>query len=743
VGGWFQRHAAGLVVLLLALAVVVPGAQIQQWDGLPLDSLPELLAAAVLVPLLFSRKLRAQLVRLGAGLHPRPAWAVTVILAAVLTVKAVLLVGGPEDGFRACYSSPAAPPPPGGCERSYDNALARYGGATRIDHEIAFGAPTPAPGGGLSLTNWNLSFFNDLRFDLPSKPSNPVPRERLPIAARWTGTVDTTGADIAITYLGEGELRLGGVTTPLPQSYLTPREIRVRTEPGKSSFALTYLYKPLITVAPQGSVRVALAPAPSIAGAGQPLHVAPPAPVWRVAAFLDDAAFAALLLLIAVGQALLLSARDRVFALAVIGSSWLVLLGHTPWREALIIGALGTALLLYRPDRPLVVSWYTVIIVGSLYGLVSALDLDQVVYRTTGNDWLTYESHARSILGGSLSGGESVFYYQPGWRYVLFLERSVFGDGDALRSIFTYATLTLPLLAVGFWTVRRRRDLPARITTAALVGISIAVVNSPDLRALVYASVSESPTWALIPLLVAIPFFAPKQRWPWVVGPAAAAFTVAIRPNHLIAALLLIAAMALAARPAQRRWVAVGAGLALFIAFLPTLHDTIYSGHFHFAVTTGTRSGSTLAIPPSELTRVFSDGSVRTELWQHVEQVLYLNGPVYSGMLAVLMLALLISWLCVALLTLRRRRSTPLAHLILMLVPAAYLAPHLIYEVGVYFPRHVIAGYVAMAAVTVCALGTADHLQLVTPEWIRRRMRMLPSVTDRWERWRAGPLARS
>jgi hypothetical protein len=722
---------------------MMPGAQIQQWDGLPLDSLPELLALAVLVPVALSRRLRAELVQLGARLHPRPVWAITLILAAVLVLKAILLVGGPEDGFRACYSSPAAAAPPGGCERSYSNAFARYGGVTRIDHEIAFGAPTPEPGGGLSLTNWNLSFFNDQRFNLPSKPSNPIPRERLPIAARWTGTLDTTGADLRISYLGEGELRLGATRTVLPQSYLGSREIRVRTTPGHHSFALSYLYKPLISVAPQGSVRVALAPAPSIAGAGQSLHVVPPAPEWRVAAFLDDAAFAALLLLIAVGQALLLSARDRMFVLAVIGGSWVVLVGHTPWTEALIIGALGAGLLLYRPDRPLVVSWYTVIVVGSLYALVSAPDLHQVVYRTSGNDFLTYESQARAILGGSLQGGESVFHYQPGWRYVLFLQRLFFGDGEVLRSVFTFATLTLPMIAVGFWAVSRRPDLWARAITAGLVGVLIAVVNSPDVRTLVGASLSESATWALIPLLVAIPFFAPKQRWPWLAGPAAAALTVAIRPNHLVAALLIVAAIALAARPAQRRWVAYGAGIALLIVFLPTLHDTVYSGSFHLAVTTGTRTG-TLAISPSDLTRVFSNGSVRSELWQHVESILYIRGSTYSWTLALLMPALLVSWLLIALFTVRRRRALPRAHQVMMLVPAAYLAPHLLYEVDVYFPRHVIAGYLAMAAVTVCALGTADHLQrAAAPDWVRRRMRMLPSVTDRWERWRTGPLARS
>jgi hypothetical protein len=49
-----------------------------------------------------------------------------------------------------------------------------------------------------------------------------------------------------------------------------------------------------------------------------------------------------------------------------------------------------------------------------------------------------------------------------------------------------------------------------------------------------------------------------------------------------------------------------------------------------------------------------------------------------------------------------RRLSWP-AQLLVLLVPALYLGVHLVYQVTVYYPRHVIAGYLSMGIVTMYA----------------------------------------
>jgi hypothetical protein len=293
---------------------------------------------------------------------------------------------------------------------------------------------------------------------------------------------------------------------------------------------------------------------------------------------------------------------------------------------------------------------------------------------------------------------------------------------------------------VGFWTLKRRLDPRATAATVALVAISVMVVNSPDVRALLTAGASESVTWAIIPLLVAIPFFVPKQRWPWVLGPAAAALTVTIRPDQVLAAVVLMAAFALAAPLRLRRSLLGGAGLAVFITLLPAFHDTIYGHRFlHVAVTSGTTT-DTLEIPPFDLLGVFSDGAVQSKLWNHVEQILYIPGPpgLYDTTLTLLLPLLLLAWLAVVTPAIRRRRSIPRAQLLATLVPAAYLAPNVIYQVGGYYPRHIVAGYIAMAAATLGALGTAESAAPV-PASTRRRRRPLALAAVVTRRLRSRP----
>ena len=43
--------------------------------------------------------------------------------------------------------------------------------------------------------------------------------------------------------------------------------------------------------------------------------------------------------------------------------------------------------------------------------------------------------------------------------------------------------------------------------------------------------------------------------------------------------------------------------------------------------------------------------------------------------------------------------------LLVLLTPASFLAPHLFFQVHVYYPRHIVIGHLAMAAVALYAAG--------------------------------------
>lgn len=133
-----------------------------------------------------------------------------------------------------------------------------------------------------------------------------------------------------------------------------------------------------------------------------------------------------------------------------------------------------------------------------------------------GSDILTYENQARLIFeGDGFRGGESVFWYSPGYRYVLFLVHIIFGDGwlvswqlilstcvyllsitnirvniatfvfsiflllDNVRSLFLYGmseTISLLLIIYSVYLVKQSKNY--KISTFSL---SVAVLIRPEL----------------------------------------------------------------------------------------------------------------------------------------------------------------------------------------------------------------------------------------------------------------------
>ena len=94
---------------------------------------------------------------------------------------------------------------------------------------------------------------------------------------------------------------------------------------------------------------------------------------------------------------------DTAFLLSLIVPSIAVLLGQTHLRNLLF-------------------AYVSVTLLVFIHESISMSSLGAVLIRDGGSDYLAYESFARSILDTwSLEAGEAVFYYQPFFRYLLFL----------------------------------------------------------------------------------------------------------------------------------------------------------------------------------------------------------------------------------------------------------------------------------------------------------------------------------
>ena len=96
--------------------------------------------------------------------------------------------------------------------------------------------------------------------------------------------------------------------------------------------------------------------------------------------------------------------------------------------------------------------------VGNLLGIILSVSLlsvknlnvfSNVLYSVGGSDPLKYESWSQQIVHFiSLQGGENIFLYQPGYRYLLSLLRLFFGDSHVAISLigrFIFVILLLLL----------------------------------------------------------------------------------------------------------------------------------------------------------------------------------------------------------------------------------------------------------------------------------------------------------
>lgn len=228
----------------------------------------------------------------------------------------------------------------------------------------------------------------------------------------------------------------------------------------------------------------------------------------------------------------------------------------------------------------------------------------------SGDDGLVYDGYARTMLrhllagdiAGALEGGEKVFYFTPGMRYLLAVEHLIFGE--------TYfGSLSLVLLLPFLVFALFRRFLPARWALASVVifaAIPVGVLFGSSLvQYLKWAARGFADPAAYAFFIAGLVLLVGRKE----SGPGSSArialaaglmFALALfmRPNIAPATGILLAGAGLAALW-QRQYRRV-AGLC--IGFLPVLgmalHNWVYGGVLALFTSTATHPG-TMVAPPS------------------------------------------------------------------------------------------------------------------------------------------------
>ncbi len=699
------------------------------FNGIPLDSGAEAVGLLLIVPLLLSSALRRHwpVPRRGWRL-----WGTYAVVVGVIVLKGVALGGGADGVYAACYRA-IAPAVGSDCERSFADPL-RVSGSTRFEPRIDV-----PPAQSLADSKWDLDWVNRLglnerHFTLPgtSPPRVGPPRERLPFAVEWSGTLSESAPRILLVrYVGEGEISVGGRLRRLPPAYAGPREVEVPR------------------AADQQELRAALAFAPSAERADpyaafelldaetrEPVAAADRHPLISLVILIGTLGVLATILLAylrAVGRA----GAPRFGLAVVVGTAVTIIgaaAGRVPEGRAAGIAACVFVVLAaqaWSPRRHLVLTAFLALVaLVPTTALLAESEASAVIYHPFGEDWLAYQGHAHEILrDGSLEGGEPVFYYQPAMRYVLFAGHALFGAGDVLpvavaMGLFALAvTLCLVRLIPGFAASsaagvsprERLRRSPGLLAALAVVALLLALVHVGVERFVGYGA-SEAPTWFLMPAAVAL-LLGAGSRAAWAIGCALVGGLITLRLETLPAALLLLVLFSSLAGSRRER-VAWAAGAVVLSLGAIALHNVVYGSELALlraevtdadgrtVVGVGNDSGVSAL---GDLSAALTDSTARAELVAQVEAILYL--PFDASLTRANLTqrlpfhGLLLAWVAaVAFVSVRWRETTWVAKGVAAL-PLVVLGPFVAFDVATYYPRQIVLGYVTMGIAVIYVLG--------------------------------------
>ena len=319
---------------------------------------------------------------------------------------------------------------------------------------------------------------------------------------------------------------------------------------------------------------------------------------------------------------------------------------------------------------------------------------NNVLYSLGGSDPLKYESWSQQIVFlQSLQGGEDIYLYQPGYRYLLSLFHLFFGDSHLSIVIFFRFILVFLLFSVFLKLFEKYNNQVYFLGFNFLLAYILLSTYSSKLN--LFSSLSEWPTWILGLMFLNIFFkfeFSSNNLYAmcFLLG---ACFL--IRENQFPGLVYLVILMFFLKEKKQKFFKPIS--IFAFFLLLPFLHNFIYGGEF--VLNQDVFISGYYYLSPRDL--LFDFQSVyETFLFQLNfltanplnDSVRLLSGKIFPLTVSVIIVQFLFIF------AIRLKNATNLMYFI---IPFAFLGPHLFYQVHTYYPRHIIQGYLFMVASTM------------------------------------------
>jgi len=316
----------------------------------------------------------------------------------------------------------------------------------------------------------------------------------------------------------------------------------------------------------------------------------------------------------------------------------------------------------------------------------------RLLYYWRDSDWYVTQGYARTVfVEGSLRGGEVTFWFQAGPRYLALATRVLLGENDVLVGIIMNS---LGFFAVFVLFVRSQvvlRTLSHQVIAGVALFILLFFMADDLMAAFGFVGSSEYPTWTVLLLITGFIIATRSETRPWLMVAMAIAlgYSIQLRPNQIGGIVLLFVALLLLVdrRDAPQ---AIATASKMTVAFtalvLFSLLHNLYYGESFVPFTANARINyrfswlDVLGIEDGDATWV--------AVWDQLRVMMYWNS-VGNWSWALMFWGSQLLWVAVVVYRIRvglARRARSL----LLLIPFGYALPMLKYQMGSYYPRHLV-----------------------------------------------------
>jgi hypothetical protein len=237
------------------------------------------------------------------------------------------------------------------------------------------------------------------------------------------------------------------------------------------------------------------------------------------------------------------------------------------------------------------------------------------------------------------------------------------------------------------------------------IGSAILFLGGYYVSIVIRAGLSEYVTWSLLLWAFPILFIEASVR-DCLLGLAALAFSFTVRTNQLPAVLWISLWVLFGLWKKDKRVFAIGLMLTAGVLLLPLAHNLFY-GHAFVLTTESSNIAANVPVPPSTWLAFFrGDPAAAVAVSSQLKWMFLVVDVSLSTWLTILpMAAILLLWVIAGGIALVRRE---ISNWPLLSIPLFYLAPHLFFQVNIYYPRHIMIAYLSMAVVAAIWLTRAQ-----------------------------------